>query len=116
VLDPDDGDAQLAAHAPEHVGGARHLRRVEAAEAFVSEQELNLIERATPTAAHTGSGDPDDGSLSTLERNHIAEVLKQTNGNKLMAAKILGLDRRALYRRLDRYGIGTVARRSKPSD
>jgi len=83
---------------------------------FISEQELNLIERATPTVAHAGTGDPDDGSLSTLERNHIVEVLKQTHGNKLMAAKILGLDRRALYRRLDRYGIGTVARRSKPSD
>jgi DNA-binding NtrC family response regulator len=64
---------------------------------------------------HAGSG-PEDGSLSTLERNHIADVLKQTNGNKLLAAKILGVDRRALYRRLDRYAIGTVARRSKARD
>src|SRR4029453_13345637 len=60
---------------------------------FISEQELNLLERATPTAAHAGTGDPDDGSLSTLERNHIFEVLKQTNGNKLLAAEIRGCDR-----------------------
>jgi two-component system response regulator HydG len=83
---------------------------------FISEQEFNLLERASPAAMHAGSGDPEDGSLSTLERNHIADVLKQTNGNKLLAAKILGVDRRALYRRLDRYAIGTVARRSKARD
>jgi DNA-binding NtrC family response regulator len=78
---------------------------------FISEQDLNLLERVTPVAAQASSGNHDDGSLSSLERNHIAEVLKQTNGNKLLAAKILGLDRRALYRRLERYGIGTVTRR-----
>jgi DNA-binding NtrC family response regulator len=80
---------------------------------FISEQDLNLLERVTPVAAQAGSGNCDDGSLSTLERNHIADVLKQTNGNKLLAARILGVDRRALYRRLERYGIGTVTRRSR---
>jgi DNA-binding NtrC family response regulator len=80
---------------------------------FISEQDLNLTERVTPVAALGVSGDRDDGSLSTLERNHIAEVLKQTHGNKLLAARILGLDRRALYRRLERYRIGTVTRRPR---
>jgi DNA-binding NtrC family response regulator len=98
-------------------GNVRELRNVIeracilADSEFISEQDLNLLERVTPGAAPAGSGHADDGSLSTLERNHIADVLKQTNGNKLLAAKILGLDRRALYRRLERYGIGTVTRR-----
>jgi DNA-binding NtrC family response regulator len=78
---------------------------------FISEQELSLLEREIPGTAAAGPEER-DASLSTLERNHIVDVLKQTNGNKLVAAKLLGLDRRALYRRLDRYGIGTVARRS----
>jgi len=100
-------------------GNVRELRNVIeracilADSEFISEQDLNLLERVTPMAGQAGSGNPDDGSLSTLERNHIADVLKQTNGNKLLAAKILGLDRRALYRRLERYGIGTVTRRSR---
>jgi DNA-binding NtrC family response regulator len=81
---------------------------------FISEQELNLIERSASIAPAVLSAEPDDGSLSTLERKHILDVLKQTRGNKLMAARVLGLDRRALYRRLDRYGIGSVTRRSKP--
>ena len=40
VLDPDDGDAALAADPAQHVGGLLHLVLVEAAEALVGEQEL----------------------------------------------------------------------------
>ncbi len=49
-------------------------------------------------------------SLSDLERDHIARVLEQTHGNKQAAAAILGLSRRALYRRLHRYGLIREAR------
>jgi len=46
-----------------------------------------------------------DESLASMERRRIEEVLHRTDGNKAAAAKILGLSRRALYRRLERYGI-----------
>jgi DNA-binding NtrC family response regulator len=98
-------------------GNVRELRNVVeracilADTEFITEQELNLVERSLPADVSAGAGDPDDASLSTLERRHIEDVLKQTRGNKLLAARILGLDRRALYRRLERYGIGNVARR-----
>ena len=39
-------------------------------------------------------------SLADLERRYIAKVLEQTGGNKGKAAKILGLDRRTLYRKV----------------
>src|SRR5260221_3345713 len=42
VLDPDDGDAEPLADVAEHGGGALHLRRVEAAQAFIGEQQLGL--------------------------------------------------------------------------
>ena len=51
-----------------------------------------------------------------LERDHIVRVMESVGGNKVSAARILGLDRRALYRRLERYGIGTIERRSKSKD
>jgi DNA-binding NtrC family response regulator len=54
-----------------------------------------------------------EGSLSVLERDHILRVMESVGGNKVSAARILGLDRRALYRRLERYGIGTIERRGK---
>jgi DNA-binding NtrC family response regulator len=42
--------------------------------------------------------------LAELERNHIMRVLERLQGNKSRAAQLLGLDRRTLYRKLDRYG------------
>lgn len=39
-------------------------------------------------------------SLETIQQRYIRFVLDQTNGNKTEAAKILGLDRKTLYRKL----------------
>lgn len=39
--------------------------------------------------------------LQELEDRYIAEVLKRTDGNKMHAARILGIDRRTLYRRYE---------------
>ena len=44
-------------------------------------------------------------SLWALERSRIVEVLERTGGNKMSTARILGLSRRSLYRRLARYGL-----------
>ncbi|MGE4053926.1 MAG: sigma-54-dependent transcriptional regulator, partial [Vicinamibacterales bacterium] len=40
-----------------------------------------------------------------LQRGHIIETLKQVGGNRMAAARVLGISRRALYRRLERYKI-----------
>ena len=50
-------------------------------------------------------------SLDDLTRQHIARVLAATEGNKKRTAEILGVDRRTLYRMLQRYGMDT----SEPS-
>ena len=43
--------------------------------------------------------------LADAERDHISRVLRETGGNKKAAATLLGLSRRALYRKLDRLGL-----------
>jgi DNA-binding NtrC family response regulator len=43
-------------------------------------------------------------TIDELERRYIQRVLTLVGGNKSRAADLLGLDRRTLYRRLDRYG------------
>ncbi len=43
-------------------------------------------------------------SIDELERRYIQRVLALVGGNKSRAADLLGLDRRTLYRRIERYG------------
>lgn len=52
--------------------------------------------------------DPEDlPTLDELERRYIGKVLGAMGGNKSQAAKVLGLDRRTLYRRLEKHGISS---------
>jgi DNA-binding NtrC family response regulator len=44
-------------------------------------------------------------TLRELEREYIARVLENTRGNKTEAAKILGVDRTTLYRKLEEYKV-----------
>lgn len=46
-------------------------------------------------------------TVEELERRHILAVLEQLGGNRTEAAKVLGLDRKTLYRKLLRYGVET---------
>ncbi len=53
------------------------------------------------------ASDPNDiVSLQELEKRYIARVLKLLGGNKARAAALLGLDRRTLYRKLEKYEGG----------
>ena len=55
-------------------------------------------------------------SLDELERRYILRALKILNGNRSRAATLLGLDRRTLYRRLERYEAeGAVPPSAGPS-
>jgi DNA-binding NtrC family response regulator len=43
--------------------------------------------------------------LITVEREHIVRTLQQVRGNKAVAARLLGISRRAFYRQLERHGL-----------
>jgi DNA-binding NtrC family response regulator len=63
------------------------------------------------------AGDEDDEEslpLSSVEREHILRALHRAGGNKKAAARVLGVSRRALYRKLERLDLGgTIARRPR---
>ncbi|HOC43881.1 MAG TPA: sigma-54 dependent transcriptional regulator [Thermoanaerobaculales bacterium] len=44
-------------------------------------------------------------SLDELERQHILQLLEECGGNRSRVAKILGISRRTVYRKLRQYGI-----------
>jgi transcriptional regulator of acetoin/glycerol metabolism len=54
--------------------------------------------------------DPDEVflTLEEIKKRHVIRVLKSTKGNKANAAKILGIDRKTIYRIVD--GIGNTRR------
>ncbi len=57
-------------------------------------------------AGAMSEGDPDALlTLDEVEKRHLSRVLKETRGNKVKAAKILGIDRRTLYRMAERFGL-----------
>jgi DNA-binding NtrC family response regulator len=43
--------------------------------------------------------------MEEVEKRYILRVLEAAGGNKSIAARILGYDRKTLYRRLDAYGV-----------
>ena len=46
-------------------------------------------------------------ALDELERRYLLYILEVTGGNRTRAAEVLGIDRRTLYRMIDRYSIDT---------
>jgi DNA-binding NtrC family response regulator len=44
-------------------------------------------------------------SLDELERRYLIHVLQAVNGSRTRAAEVLGIDRRTLYRMVERFGI-----------
>lgn len=78
---------------------------------FVTPEDLpEAIRQGSAGEADTrlSSGDQADDAHLTLEeveKRHLIRVLKETKGNKVKAAKILGIDRRTLYRMAERFGL-----------
>ena len=69
-----------------------------------------LRQHAAPAGIHaeSQSGRADNEALLTLdevEKRHLVRVLKETRGNKVKASKVLGIDRRTLYRMAERFGL-----------
>jgi DNA-binding NtrC family response regulator len=92
-------------------GNVRELQNtIERAVAFARHEKITVddlpasIQRYRPTSAQSASGGNQDlRSLEEVERAHIERVLQATKGNKTLAAQILGVDRRTLYRKNDRF-------------
>jgi DNA-binding NtrC family response regulator len=94
-------------------GNVRELANVlERAQILAEEYTITLddlpegiVASADTTLAPRG----DPRLLREVERRHILEVLRQEKGNKVHAAKALGVSRRALYRLISKHGLDGIS-------
>ncbi len=102
-------DAMLALVRYGWPGNVRELANViERAQILAEESTItpddlpdNLLGAAPPGAPASDSPD----ALDVMEGRHVAGVLRRSDGNKVRAAKALGVSRRTLYRLIDKYGL-----------
>jgi len=50
-------------------------------------------------------------TLSSVNKTHIEKTLQDCNGNKSQTARVLGINRRALLRRVYKYGLGNEGKK-----
>jgi len=91
-------------------GNVRELQNaVECALAIGTPPQLQLEDLPAHITGLTrvAGGDRQAGprTLDDVERQHILRVLEELGNNHTRAAEILGIDRRTLYRKLDKYKI-----------
>ena len=102
VLDPHDGDAELAADAPEHLGRVVHLRWVEPAQALVGQQQggpggerARQLELLQPAGAEQrGGGVGIGGQAHQLE--HLARPLARLGLGVALGRAVVGGHRHVL--------------------
>jgi DNA-binding NtrC family response regulator len=94
-------------------GNVRELRNaIEHAVALTPYEKLAVEDLPKNIRAYhsshvlVGSANPTElVSLEEVERRYILHVLKSVGGNQTHAARILGLNRKTLYRKLQQYGV-----------
>jgi two-component system, NtrC family, response regulator AtoC len=95
-------------------GNVRELANcIDGAVALTSYDSITLEDLPAKVRNHhpdqlvSSSSDPADLiTLAELERRYVTRVLKILGDNKTQAAKILGIERRTLYRKLERHENG----------
>jgi DNA-binding NtrC family response regulator len=92
-------------------GNVRQLQNVIERMAILADGERLELDDLPPVIRGAASADAilqklgTELTLADVEREHILAVLHRAGGNRSRAAKVLGLPRRTLYRRLDEYGL-----------
>ena len=91
-------------------GNVRELKNVlERAAILAFDNQLLTSDDLPPELQYLPApqpADPTDRSLRAVEARHLAQVLRETSGNKMEAARQLGIGVKTLYRKIEEYGLG----------
>ncbi len=101
-------------------GNVRELQNaMERAVALTTYEQLtvqDLPEKIQNPLPHDSNLNTDDVlvTVEEIERRHILMVLQSVKGHRTQASQILGLDRKTLYRKLERYGQDITGASTQP--
>lgn len=71
----------------------------------------NRVRGWAPNHVLGAAADPEElVTLKTMEERYLRHVLAATGGNRTRAARVLGIDRKSLYRKLQRLGLALESR------
>jgi len=84
-------------------GNVRELHNVLASAAAIAES--NVIGESDLPAEIAHAGGATVTPIAELERAEVVRAMVETQGNKMEAARRLGISRRSLYRRLEKFGV-----------
>ena len=99
--------AQLRAH--DWRGNVRELKNVLERAAILADGDTLTLDDLPPEFHHLppapGLDEATDRTLRTQEQRQIRQVLRDTGGNKMEAARQLGIGTKTLYRKIQEYGL-----------
>jgi DNA-binding NtrC family response regulator len=94
-------------------GNVRELANVlERAQILAENHQITLEDLPEAIAggarsASEGAGDP--RHLDEVEKQHVRLILQQEKGNKVHAARVLGISRRSLYRLIEKHHLESTS-------
>ena len=89
-------------------GNVRQLMNaIERAKIMAEDQTIGLADLPPELreAPRTGDGSIMTDDLAAIERDKVVEVLRRESGNQTRAARSLGIERRKIYRLIEKYDI-----------
>ncbi|MBH8557444.1 sigma-54-dependent transcriptional regulator [Hymenobacter negativus] len=90
-------------------GNVRELKNVLERAAILAEGDMLTVDDLPPEFHYIlpapGLDEATDRTLRTMEKRQIRQVLLDTGGNKMEAARQLGIGTKTLYRKIQEYGL-----------
>ena len=91
-------------------GNVRQLiNALERAKILADDSNIRLIDLPAEIAVARSNAiafvEATSDKLAAVERAHVVDVLRRERGNKARAARVLGVDRRSLYRLVEKYDV-----------
>jgi DNA-binding NtrC family response regulator len=106
---PEAREAIKSYHWP---GNVRQLMNAIERAKILADDEMIRLKNLPQEVTDQFHNDPEPAEpevdLATVNRSHVVHAMRQEHGNKLRAAKSLGISRRSLYRLLEKYDIKNV--------